>query len=207
MKVLVFGASGKTGGLVIERALAAGHEVTVVARDANKVQREGVRALTGDATNPADVLTAVQGQDAVIDTIGGTNPYKITSLESTAVSNMIDAMKHAGVRRLIVVSMMGLGESRAQAPFWYKYLLMPSFLNGSTKDKRRMEGLVTASGLEYVIARPPILKDGPATGRFKIISEGEMGHSITRADLAGFLVDQLASDEYLGRAVTVVNAS
>jgi NAD(P)H-binding len=64
----------------------------------------------------------VRGQDAVIDAIGGSTPYKTTLLESTSVRSMIDAMKSEGVRRLIVISMMRLGE-QGQAPFWYKYLL------------------------------------------------------------------------------------
>jgi uncharacterized protein YbjT (DUF2867 family) len=206
MKVLVFGASGKTGGLVVERALAKGHEVSVLVREASKFNVAGVNVIAGDATKHDDVLRAVKGQGAVIDTIGGTTPYKTTQLESASVRNMITAMKAEGVRRLIVVSMMGLGESREQAPAWYRYLLMTTFLRGSTKDKGAMEELVNASGLDYVIARPPILKDGAATGSVKVLGMGETGHAITRADLANFLVDQLGSDEYVGRAVTVVNS-
>ena len=205
MKVLVFGASGKTGGLVVERALAMGHEVSVLVRDASKFKIAGVNVIAGDAMKTDDVLRAVRGQDAVIDTIGGTTPYKATQLESTSVRNMIDAMKAKGVRRLIVVSMTGLGESREQAPAWYGYLLMTTFLRGSTKDKAAMEDEVRASGLDYVIARPPILKDDAATGSVKVLGMGEVGHAITRAELANFLVDQLGSDGYVGQAVTVVN--
>jgi hypothetical protein len=68
------------------------------------------------------------------------------------------------------------------------------------------EELVKTSGLDYVIARPPILKDGAATGNVKVLGTGETGHAITRADLADFLVDQVGSDKYLGQAVTVVNS-
>jgi putative NADH-flavin reductase len=205
MKVLVFGAGGKTGGLVVDLALAEGHEVTVLVRNAARFKRQRVRVLTGDATKAADVANAMQGQDAVVDAIGGATPYKATDLESTSVRNMIAAMKATGTRRLIVVSMMGIGDSRAQAPFWYKNLLMPTFLHGSTRDKTAMEGIVTTSGLDYVIARPPILKDSPPTGNVKILTNGTVGHSITRTDLAVFLVDQLKAGDHLGKAVTVVN--
>jgi nucleoside-diphosphate-sugar epimerase len=206
MKVLVFGASGKTGGLVVDRALAKGHEVSVLIRDAGRYKKEGVCVLAGDATRPDDVLRAVQGQDAVIEAIGGTTPYKTTSLESNSVRNIIHAMKQVGARRLIVVSMMGIGESEAQAPFWYRYLLMPTFLHGSTKDKTRMEDEVTQSGLEYVIARPPILTDDLPTGTVTVLPPGKTGHKITRTDLAHFLVAQLEDDSNLGRGVTVVNS-
>jgi uncharacterized protein YbjT (DUF2867 family) len=100
---------------------------------------------------------------------------------------------------------MGIGESRSQAPFWYKYLLMPTFLRGSTADKTRMEGIVASSGLDYVIARPPILKDDPPTGSVKVLGSGAIGHSITRADLADFLVEQLQAGDHVGKAATVVN--
>jgi putative NADH-flavin reductase len=89
----------------------------VLVRKTSKFKKEGVHVVTGDATKLDDVLHAVRGQDAVIDAIGGSTPYKTTLLESTSVRNMIDAMKAEGVRRLIVISMMGLGESRVQAPF------------------------------------------------------------------------------------------
>jgi len=68
-----------------------------------------------------------------------------------------------------------------------------------------MEEEVGRSGLEYVIARPPILKDDPATGSVTVLGSGAIGHTITRADLAEFLVQQLESDQHLGQAVTVVN--
>ena len=206
MKVLVFGATGKTGGLVVDCALAKGHEVTVLVRDAGRFQKPGVRVVTGDAIKAEAVREAMRGQEAVVEAIGGTTPYKATRLETTSARNIVQAMRAEGAKRLIVVSMMGIGESAAQAPFWYKYLLMPTFLRGSTPDKRGMEGEVRASGLEYVIARPPILKDGAATGVVKVLGSGETGHAITRADLAQFLVDQLEEDEYLGQSVTVVNS-
>jgi len=206
MKVLVFGASGKTGGLVVERALAKGHAVTVLVRDPKKFMQAGVRVVVGDATKAEDVRGAMRGQEVVIDAIGGTAPYKKQTLESMAARAIVAAMKSEGARRLIVVSMMGLGESVAQAPFWYRYLLMPTFLRGSTEDKRAMEGEVSRSGLEYVIVRAPILGDGGATGKVVVLGSGATGHAITRADLANFLVEQVDGSAYVGLAVTVVNS-
>jgi uncharacterized protein YbjT (DUF2867 family) len=205
MNLLVFGATGKTGSLVVERALAKGHAITVLVRDPIKFTRPNVRVLAGDATNPSDVLAAMRGQHAVIETIGGTTPYKTTSLETDAINAIIAAMHEERVQRLIIISMMGIGDSRAQAPFWYKYLLMPTFLRGSTQDKTRKEAAVRASGLDYVIARPPILKDTATLGHVKILGPSAIGHTITRTDLANFLVDQLETDTNLDCAVTVVN--
>ena len=69
-----------------------------------------------------------------------------------------------------------------------------------------MEKLVTASGLEYVIVRPPILKDDAPKGSVTLLGGNSTGHAVTRGDLAKFLVEQLEPDTYLGRAVTVVNS-
>jgi putative NADH-flavin reductase len=205
MNVLIFGGTGKTGSLVVERALAKGHTVTVLVRDPIKFTRPNVRVITGNATNPSDVLASMHGQHAVIETIGGTTPWKSTHLESDSIHAIISAMQEESVHRLISVSMMGIGDSRAQSPLWYRYLLMPTFLHGSTQDKTNKEAAIIEDHVDYVIVRPPILKDTPATGHLRILAPNATGHTITRADLASFLVDQLETDANLNRAVTVVN--
>ncbi len=205
MKVLIFGAGGKTGSLTVDRALAAGHTVTVFVHN-DTYQHAGVRILTGDASDSTAVRQAVAGQDAVIDTLGGKTPYKATELETSAARNIVAAMQAEGVRRLLVVSMMGMGESAEQAPFWYEHLLLPTWLHGARQDKAGMESAVKSSGLDFVIARPPVLSDDPGKGSYTIVPEGTTTHKITRADLAAFLVDQLQSDVHLGQFVIVANS-
>jgi uncharacterized protein YbjT (DUF2867 family) len=211
MKVLIFGGSGKTGSLVVDRAIEKGHEVTVLVHDVAKFAEHRpltdrrIAVMTGDATNPTDVRAAMQGQEAVIDTIGGTSPYKTVHLEADAAKVILECMKEVGAKRLIVVSAMGVGESAEQSPFWYRYLMMPTFLRGSTKDKAAMEAEVGSQGIDYVIARPAILSDAQPDGTLHVISEVETGHKTIRGDLAEWLVQQLESDTYLGQAVTVVN--
>ena len=206
MKVLIFGAAGKTGSLVVQKALAARHEVSVFVREGFHGANADIHVITGDAENEGEVRGALQGQEAVIDTIGGDAPYKSTELESKAAHNIIGAMQAEGAKRLVVVSMMGVGDSKQQAPFWYEHILLPLFLSGADKDKTAMEAEVKASGLEFVIARPPLLLDEPATQQVKVLKVAEKGHKITREDLAQFLVDQLGKTEWLGQAVTVVNS-
>ena len=115
-------------------------------------------------------------------------------------------MQTESVRRLVVISMMGIGDSAEQAPFWYEHLMKPTLLRGATKDKTAMESEVNTSGLDFVIARPPVLTDDPATGSIKLVDKESKGHKITRADLAQFLVDQLSNDQNLGQAVVVTNS-
>ena len=207
MNVLIVGAAGATGQLVVNRALAAGHTVTALVHDAEKYEPPaGVRVVGGDATDAGTVSGAVAGQDAVIDTVGGHTPYLKTDLERNTAKAIVEAMKQHNVKRLVVISMLGVGDSKDQTPFLYEHVLMPTFLRGATPDKEAMEAAVKSSGVDFVLVRPPLLKDGDATGSIKIVEDDNTAHKITRADLAQFLVDQLTSDTYVGQAVVVANS-
>ncbi len=109
MKVLVIGAAGRTGKAVVERAIAAGHHVTAFVRDAGELDVDGVRVVEGDATDENAVEAAIRGQDAVLDTVGATTPYKQTTLETSVAKAVITAMERNGVRRLVATSMLGVG--------------------------------------------------------------------------------------------------
>ncbi len=198
MNVLIFGANGKTGQAVVKRAIAAGHQVTAFVRNSEQNDVPDVKLAKGDATNQADVDAAMQGQEAVVDTIGGKTPYKDTDLESSAAATIIASMKTNGVRRLIATSMLGVGDSKENAPF-YERLLVATFLRGADKDKSAMEAEVAASGLDWTILRPAILTDDEATGDVRVFPEGadEKAHKITRADVAEFMVQQLSATNYL----------
>lgn len=206
MKVLVFGANGRTGKLVVARAVANGHEVTVLVRNASLYHQAGVQVIMGDALNAEEVLHATQHQDAVVNCIGGTAPWKSQTLERVAMQNIVTAMKVSGTKRLVVVSAMGVGDSSKQSPWWYRYLMVPTFLRGSTADKTAMETIVRESEVDWVIARPPVLTDGSPTGKVRVLGESEKGHTITRADLAVWLIEQLQSNAYSEQAVVVVNS-
>lgn len=207
MKVLVVGAAGRTGRSVVQQALDAGHQVTAFVRHAEDYQSPGVRVVEGDAADPVAMNTAVAGQDAVLDTIGGKTPYKTTTLESNAARTIIAAMQQNGVRRLVVTSMLGEGDSEASAPI-YERLLVHTFLQGANKDKAAMESAVEASDLDWIILRPAILTDDPAKGDVHVFQSesGEKAHKITRSDLAAFMVAQLSSDAYLHQAVIIANS-
>ena len=206
MNLLIIGAAGETGRLAVERAVAAGHAVTAFVHDPSDYSPPaGVRVVGGDAQDATKLAEAVAGQDAVLDAIGGHTPYLKTDLERNVARSVVEAMSKHGVRKLVVISMLGVGDSEDQAGFFYEHLLMPTFLRGATPDKEAMESAVEQGGVDYVIVRPPLLTHGEATGKVRVVAEGEKAGSITRADLAAFLVDQLASDQYAKQAVTVEN--
>ena len=179
MKVLVVGAAGKTGRAVVDQAIKAGHEVTAfVHRDGYDVP--GVAVQVGDASDTESMAAAVTSHDAVVDTIGGKTPDQPTTLETDVATAIVAAMQHNGVRRLVVTSVVGEGDSIANTPASIKEL-METVLRGSTRDKAGMEDVVRASGLGWIITRSPVLNDEPATGNVRVLSaqSGELAHSIT----------------------------
>jgi putative NADH-flavin reductase len=207
MNVLIIGAAGKTGAMVVERALAAGHVVTAFVRDAATYRAPAnVRVVEGDATDQASVDKAMAGQDAVIDTIGGKAPYRKTTLERSVAGAVVAAMKANGVKRIIVISSFGVGDSADQVGWFVEHVIVPTWLRGSTEDKAAMEAVVRASGIAFVIVRPAMLTDDAATGTVKVFQGHDTAHKITRADVAQFCVDQLTSDEHVGSAVTIANS-
>src|SRR5437762_3888769 len=107
MKVLVFGATGGTGREIVKQAREQGHQVT-----------EFTRAAHGDVTAAREaVAAAIRGQNAVISALGRGNSFKSEQLMSRSMDVILPAMKREGVRRLIVTSAFGVGDTFYQAPF------------------------------------------------------------------------------------------
>ncbi len=207
MKILVIGATGKTGTAVVDRAVAAGHDVTAFVHNAETYHRTDVRVAQGDALQAEEVAAALAGQQAVIDTLGGATPYQPTTLETDAARILVAAMKEHGVRRLLVVSAFGEGDSKANTSFVYEHILMPTFLRGVMKDKAGMEAEVSASDLDWTLVRAALLTDDDPTGSVRTYDadDGNTAHKITRGDLATFLVNELPRATFSRKAVAVAN--
>lgn len=207
MNILVIGAGGKTGEAIVKKAVAQGHSVTAFVHSAENLDVPGARVIQGDVLDATAVQAAVAGQDAVLDAIGGHTPWKETSLETNAARNIIAAMKAHSVKRLMVVSAIGVGGTQDLVPSWYEHLIMPTLLKGAMADKERMEPEVQASGLEWTLVRPGHLVDGEPTGKITFFEpgHGETAHKITRADVAVFLIDALASGDYKQQAVNIAS--
>ena len=207
MKLLIFGSTGGTGRELVKQALAAGHEVTAYARDLAKLGDMApprLLVVRGDVLDSAVVEKAVAGHDAVLCAIGAGAGR--TTLRENGTRNIVQAMEKAGVRRLICQSSMGIGDSRANLGLLTKYVIVPVFLRHAFADHERQEAVVTASALDWTIVRPPHLKDGPHTGTYRhgfpTTDTGIQGQ-ISRADVADFMLKQLADKTYLHRTVGV----
>ncbi len=207
MKILVIGAAGKTGEAIVKQALAAGHTVTAFVHSAAEFTGDGARVIEGDVLDSAAVNAAVAGQDAVLDALGGHTPWKETSLETNAARNVIAAMRLHDVKRLLVISAIGVGGTEELVPSWYEHLIMPTLLRGAMQDKERMEPVVEASGLEWTLVRPGHLVDGKATGKVLTFERGsgKTAHKITRADVAAFMLQLLEDGRYKHEAVNIAS--
>lgn len=205
MRVAIFGATGRTGQVLVEQALGLGHEVTACARDprALAIKHDRLRTVPGDILDPAAVDASVAGQDVVISALGQTNPGP-GSVLSTGTGNMIRAMERRGVRRLICQSAIGVGDSKGQGGLIHHCLIVPFFLRFVYADKERQERAVKRSGLDWVIVRPSRLVDGPVTGTYRVsLGGGTVLGKITRADVAAFMLGQLTNSEYLHKSPAI----
>lgn len=197
MKLALFGATGGTGRQILAQAISAGHRVTALVRDQAKLDRTN-RALTvivGNVLQPADVDKAVAGADAVVCSLGNTanNP---DMLVSKGTRQIIDAMQRYNVRRLIVVSSLGVGDSKHQVSFFFK-VLMRTVLRKVIKDKEAQEAAVRATQLDWTIVRPGGLSDDPPTGLYRVGTENLTAGRIARADVADFILKELTRNEYI----------
>lgn len=209
MRVLVIGATGNLGGEVVRKALAAGHRVTALARnpDAVSIASESLTVTSGDVRDPESVVRAVEGHDAVVSCVGSKD-RKDSTLRSEGARNTIAAMRRHGVRRLIVFSAFGAGDSAEQlkrASFVFGRIVQPLLLKAPFEDMTKMEEAVKMSGLDWTIVRPSALTKKDATGAVKVVvgDEGPVGASIPYGDVASFMVEQLESDRYVGMAPAI----
>jgi uncharacterized protein YbjT (DUF2867 family) len=203
MEIAVFGATGGTGNQFVAQATGAGHQLRALTRSPEKLSgRDAVVPVEGNVLDPDGVLRTVEGADAVVCILGRTknNPADVVS-QGTA--RILDAMQQHDVRRLVVVSSIGLGASVRNLP-WYGRLANATVLQDLMADKARQEELVMQSRLDWTIVRPGGLTDGPRTGEYVHGTAVDMRAApIARADVADFLLSVLERDLYVREAPLV----
>jgi putative NADH-flavin reductase len=210
VRVLIIGASKGIGLETARQALAAGHDVRALSRSAAAIglSHPRLEKVRGDALKSQNVKTALIGVEVVIQTLGvGLGElFQPVHLFSDATRVLIDAMTTQGVKRLICVTGFGAGDSRASIP-WLQRLPFEAVFGRAYADKSLQERLIRQSELDWTIARPGILTNGPRTGRFKILTEATQWRNgiISRADVADFLVSQIEDRTYVHKAPVLVS--
>ncbi len=203
MKVIVFGATANTGLQLLEQGLAAGHEMTAFVRSADKLGSLGdrVRVITGDVLDEAQVSETIRGHDVVLSCLG-TRPWKHFDICTHATRVISKAMAVAGVKRLIVLSTQGIGDSTLGplAKVGAAIVLRRAFA-----DKLVMEGELESGALDWTAVRPGLLTNGKPRGAWRTCIDNSIhGGKIARADVAAFVLQQLASDEWLRKHPVIV---
>jgi putative NADH-flavin reductase len=207
VRIAVLGASGRTGRHVVAQALGHGHDVIALVRDAARApeRRERLRILVGDVLDPATLVPAIDGADAVVSAIGAPLAREV-HLYSDGTANTLRAMGARGVRRLVVVSAAGVGAVAGQGLSITQRLLRAApGTRAIFDDMERMEGDVILSDLDWTIVRPSGLTDGPFTGVYRVVEAAAVpkGSKVSREDLAALLVKCAETDLYVHRAVAV----
>jgi len=221
MKLTIFAATGGIGRQLIEQAITAGHDVTAVVRNPDKLSSE-VRFVRADlaAADPAVLESAVAGADAVLSGLGPRSASEagIASLGTRAI---VHAMQATGVRRIVVVSAAPISTvpspGRPKPPrhdpgdgFLMRNLLGPltkAALRRPYADLALMEDILCDSGLDWTVVRPPRLTDKPLTGTYRTAYGQNLrrGLLVSRADVAHLMLGVLEQPETIKQAIGIAN--
>jgi len=204
MNLLILGATGRTGRLVVEKALASGHTVTALVRSPEKLSpgHPNLRLVAGEATETSAVATALRGADAVISTLGGK-----PSIIADSTRAIVAAAGTTGVRRVVVLSTFAAERDRLDAA---TRLLTGIGMGAMLKDKSAGEEMLRRSDLEWTIVYASVLSDGPASGSVVVLPEGAkrgLSQKISRADVAGWMVEAAADAQYNRRGVGITGGT
>ncbi|WP_224240697.1 NAD(P)-dependent oxidoreductase [Hyalangium gracile] len=203
-QVLVIGATGRTGLLIVEQALARGFAVTVLARRPEVLGelQSRVSVVQGDVLDRAAVSRAVAGKEAVLCALGPGRDSPPT-LCSEGTQNLVSAMEAQGVRRLVCITGALIGHPEKCLGWLYREMRMAQ--GSALQDRQRQEQLIQGSGLDWTLVRPPRLTRGKPQGLWRVgedISIKAMAR-ISRADLAHFMVQQVEDAHFLRRGVAI----
>ncbi len=202
MRLLILGATGGTGRALIDQAVARGHEVTAFVRSPQKLNkpRKGLIVRAGDPLNLGQLRNALAGQDAVLSAFGAPGPGRTSILQDSSRVT-VEAMRETGVRRLLVVSVAIMFDHIGFLPA----VMRRTLLRNIFADAKEMERTIASSNLDWTIARPPRLTNGPLTKRYRV-ADGRMPAgklTVSRADVADFLLHEVEKKEHVREVVGI----
>lgn len=199
MKAIVFGATGGTGMQVVKQLLDLDYQVTAVVREPSRFTENGkkLHIVQGDVLSPSSLLKPMEGADVVLSALG-VNHRKPTNVYSEGTRNMMNAMRHAGTKRIVCLSASTLAlppETPLLSRIITEQIVMRLFKN-LYEDMARMEHEIKNSGLDWTIIRPPRLVDGPPKGHYRVAINEPMKkpkglQGLTRGDLASCMIEQV----------------
>jgi uncharacterized protein YbjT (DUF2867 family) len=217
MKILLLGATGRTGKLVIEEAIRRGHQISAIARDPEKLKDYQIDITQGTPYDFETVENALSGCEAVINTLNisrkSDNPWaglvSPKDLISKSATNAVTAMKKAGITRFIALSTIGAGSSWRTTPAILKFIVSISNLKYAFGDHGKQEEILQNSSIEYTICRSPMLSTEINTKGAVAVKEGENPPKmvLSRNSAAEFFIKIIENKEHIREIVTLSNNS
>jgi len=206
MKIVVFGANGKTGSLFVEQALSSGHKVIAFVRrlDSIAIENPNLKIVVGTLNEKDKLRGVIVGSDAVVSTLGGGSLTKHNPEVVEGIETIVNLMEETLVPRLLYMSSIGAGESRFYMPQPIRFLIVNVMLRIPLADHNSNEKRIAASNLKWTVVRPGGLTDGPKTGNLKHGSDktrlaGNSG--ISRANVAAFMLHEIVENAYVKKCV------
>jgi putative NADH-flavin reductase len=213
MNIAIFGASGATGRLLMQRSLTAGYGVTVLVRNPDRLQVGDVRVVRvvqGSAFDLAAVHETVEGADVVFSALGAHSPLHNENVLPRAVPLIVEAMKQARVRRIIVLGSAGaLPDSLSKQSAWRRWIVQKivynTFLKWPVSEQISQYATLSHSDLDWTMVMPPMLTNGAARGYFRVDGEAlpRNGSRISRSDVADFMMQQIEDPQWIRRGVYI----
>jgi len=206
MKIVIFGASGKTGSLLVEDALNAGFEVVVYVRkkESVKSKHSNLKIVEGQLNDKEKLKSAISGSDACISTLGGNSLTKHSTEIIQGIDNIVNTMDAEEIKRFIYLSSFGTGESRYYMPQPIRFLILDIMLRVPIADHDTNEKRIMKSNLHWTIIQPGSLTDGSKTDNIKHGSEKTKlkgNAKISRKNVAYFILKQLTDNNYINKSV------
>lgn len=202
MKIIVFGATGGTGKLIVTQALAKGHSVTAFVRTPEGLPQDPhLRVIQGDVFDFGAVVDAVRGHRAVLSALGARTRKKEDVL-ARAMPHILEGMRQEYVNRLIVLGAAGAHKDYGRYQNALTTLVLWTAKKTALKhpfiDQVAQERLIAASDVDYTIVRAPRLMDGPFTGKYRVLPDALPPGAlrINRADVADFMLQQLTDPRF-----------
>ncbi|MDC0711154.1 NAD(P)H-binding protein [Stigmatella sp. ncwal1] len=204
LPVLIFGAAGRTGRILVDQAVGLGHRVTAFARDLKNLPapHARLRLMQGSVEDADAVAAAMKDQTVVLCALGPTG-RKDREAIAQGTQNIVTAMREHHVRRLIYMPFHEQGNGWGPSALFEK-------LMGTLRARKTPEGwqhrvaVIRESPLEWVIVRPTRLTDGPAGKQYQVsIDQSKVPLRISRADVADFMLEQLRSPRFVRKSPVI----
>lgn len=208
-KVLVLGATGQTGRLVVKHALASGHRVRALVRNIGRVDTSdpGLEVVVADVARRSELQAALVGCDALVMALG--HPQKWNSLLvgvkehrhllRDVTSSLVELMPTSGMRRIVAISAAGAGDSVSRVPYWFQLMIRYTGIRQPYRDHDDQERILKGSSLDWTLVRPVRLTDSDVPRGLRIASgsERQQGNVVSRLDVARFCVEALERDDMI----------